>query len=81
MRRIGNVNETEIAVDGSQMGAGGRPALSFHGPQLPLTSRAVPKSSLACTGIFGSNAAGKCIPPHWQLPMSGTAEEREKLQF
>jgi hypothetical protein len=39
------------------------------------------KSSLACTGIFRSNAAGECIPPHWQLPTSATAEEREKIRF
>jgi hypothetical protein len=58
-----------------------RPAVSFHDPQLMLMSRAMAKSSLACTGIFGSNAAGKCIPLHWQLPKSALAEEREKLQF
>jgi hypothetical protein len=55
--------------------------MSFYGPQLPVTSRVVAKSSLACTSIFGSNAAGKCIPPHWQLSTSATAKEREKIQF
>jgi hypothetical protein len=63
------------------MQAGGRPAVLFHDPQLPLTSRAVAKSSLACTGIFRSNAVGKCIPLHWQLPMSATAKEQEKIRF
>ncbi len=60
---------------------GSRPAMSFHDPQLPVTSRDVAKSSLACTAIFGSNATGKCIPPHWQLPTSATAKEREKIRF
>jgi hypothetical protein len=72
LQRIGNVGEMEIAIDGSQMRAGGRPAVSFHNPQLLLTSRAMSKSSLACTGIFGSNAAGESIPPHWQLLTSAT---------
>ena len=44
-------------------------------------SRSVAKSSLACTGIFGSNAAGECVPPHFQLPTSVTAEEREKVRY
>ena len=32
-------------------------------------------------GIFGSSAAGECVPPHFQLPTSATAEEREKIRF
>ncbi len=78
---IGNVNKMEISINGSQTRADGRLAVSFHDPQLPLTSRAVAKSSLACTTIYGSNAAGECIPPHWQLSMCATAKEREKLRF
>jgi hypothetical protein len=63
------------------MRAGGRPAVSFHDPHLLLTSRSTAKLSLACTGIFGSSAAGECVPPHFQLPTSATAEEREKIRF
>ena len=81
LRRIMNVNETEISLDTSNTRAGGRPAVSFHDPHLSLTSRYMAKSSLACTGIFGSSAEGECVPPHFQLPMSGTAEEREKIRF
>jgi hypothetical protein len=74
MRRIMNVDKTKIAVDASKTRAGGRPGISFHNPHLPLTSRAMAKSSLICMGIFGSNAAGKCMPPHWQLLTSATVE-------
>ena len=81
LRRIMNVNETEISLDTSNTRAGGRPAVSFHNPHLSLTSRYTAKSSLACTGLFGSSAAGECVHPHFQLPMSGTAEEREKIRF
>ena len=53
----------------------------FHNPHLPLTSRSTAKLSLTCTGIFGSSAAGKCVPPHFQLPTSAKAKEREKIRF
>ena len=56
--RIKDIDETEILLNASNMRAGGRPAVSFHDPHLPLTSRSTAKSSLACTGIFRSSAAG-----------------------
>ena len=73
LRQIMNVDETEISLDASNTRAGGRPAMSFHDPHLPATSRSTAKSSLACTGIFVSSAAGEGVPPHSQLPMSATA--------
>jgi hypothetical protein len=79
LHRIMNVDETEISLEVSNTRAGGRPAMSFHDPHLPLTSRSTAKSSIACMGIFGSSAAGKCVPPHIQLLTSATAEEREKI--
>jgi len=80
LRRIKNINETELALNGD-MHAGGRPAVAFYDLHLPIASRSVAKSSLACTEIFGSNAAGECVPPHFQLPTSATAEEREKVRY
>jgi hypothetical protein len=80
-RWIMNVNKTKIAVNASKTRAGGRPGISFHDPHLPLTSRAMAKFSLICMGIFGSKAAGECMPPHWQLPTSATVEEREIIKF
>jgi len=80
LRRIINIGETELALSGDTH-AGGRPAVAFYDPHLPIASRSVAKSSLACTGLFGSNAAGECIPPLFQLPKSATAEEREKVRY
>ena len=79
--RVLNVDKTEISLNMSKTRAGGRLVVSFHDPHLPLTSRSVSKSSLACTGIFGSSAAGKCKPLHFQLPTSVMAKEREKIQY
>ena len=81
LRQIMNVDETEISLDTSNTRAGGRPAVSFHDPHLPATSRSTAKLLLACPGIFGSSAAGECVPPHFQLPTSATAKEREKIRF
>jgi len=80
LRRIKNIDKTELALSGDTH-AGGRPAVLSHDPHLPIASRSVAKSSLACTRIFGSSAAGECVPPHFQLPTSATAEEREKIWF
>ena len=80
LRRIKNIDETELALSGDTH-AGGRPAVAFYDPHLPIASRSVTKSSLACMGIFGSNAVGECVPPHFQLPTSATAEEREKVHY
>ena len=54
-RRILNIDETEISLNGSKTRAGGRPEVSFHDPHLPLPSLSSAKSSHSCTGIFGSN--------------------------
>jgi hypothetical protein len=81
LRRIVNVDETEVSLDGSKTNAGGRPAVFFHDPHFPLTQRSAAKSSLSCTGIFGSNTAGECVPIHWQLPTAATSEDCEKLWF
>jgi hypothetical protein len=59
----------ETLLDGSKIRA-----------NLQLANRLVAKSLLACTGIFGSKAAAECMLPHWQLPMSATEVEREKIQ-
>ena len=79
--RIANVNKTEVSLDSSKTNAGGRPAVSFHDPHFPLTQRPAAKSSLICTGIFGSNAAGECVPIHWQLLLAATTEDRKTLRF
>jgi len=36
LRRIGNLDETELSLDGSETQAGGRPAMSYRDPHLPM---------------------------------------------
>ena len=42
VRRIKNIDETELALDGSTH-TGSRPAVSFYNPHLPIASRSVAK--------------------------------------
>ena len=79
LRRIANVDETELSLNGSETQVGGRPAISYWDPHLPMIMRSVAKSSLKCTCIFGSTAVGECIPVHHQLPTSATIAERQKF--
>jgi hypothetical protein len=74
-----NLDVMDISVDGSKTIVGGRPEVSFHDPHLPMPSLTSAKSLNSCTGILGSNTAGQCVPVHWQLPLSATAEERKRL--
>ena len=54
--------------------------MHFYDPNLPLASKPASKSSIKCTGIFRSDAAHECIPPHFQLPTEAKAAEREKVR-
>jgi hypothetical protein len=46
LRRIGKVDETALSLNGSETQAGGRPAMSYRDPHLPMIMRSVAKSSL-----------------------------------
>jgi hypothetical protein len=67
--QIININKMEILLDRNKTRA-----------NLLLANWSVAKSLLAYTGIFGSNTAGECMLPHWQLPTSVTEAERERIQ-
>ena len=54
LRRIMNVDETEISLNASNTRAGGRPAVSFHDPHLPLSSRSTAKSQQRCRRVCTS---------------------------
>jgi hypothetical protein len=81
MHQMQNLDATVISVDGSKKIVGGRPEVSLHVPHLPMPSLTSAKSLHSYTGIYGSNTTGKCVPVHWQLPLSTTAEEMKRLLF
>jgi hypothetical protein len=65
LRRIANVDEMETLLDGSDTQAGGRPAVSYQDPHLPMIMRSVVKLSLKYTCIFRSSTSGECMPVHF----------------
>ena len=79
LRFIANGDETKLSLNGSETQAGGHPAMSYRDPHLTMIMRLVAKSSLKCTCVFGSTAAGEPIPVHHQLPTSATLADGEKL--
>lgn len=75
-----NLDESKLSLDGSSTQAGGRPASSLFSPELPSLGKCATKSSLACTIICGSTAAGEALPPHFQLPSRAQTDEAMKVQ-
>jgi hypothetical protein len=70
--RIININETFLTLDdATQPGLAGRPVSVFYHPTGARTKRAANKSSITCTGLFGSTVTGFALPPHFQFKSTG----------
>ena len=76
-RRILNLDESCLAMDGSQGARGGRPTVTFYNALLPKAGRPSAKSSMTTTFIGGS---GEALPPHFQFSSKATDRERERIQ-
>jgi hypothetical protein len=61
-RRIANIDETEISLDGSTSLAGGRPSVHFYDPNLPLASKPASKSSIKCGHLQCGHLQCPCLP-------------------
>ena len=74
-RRIINIDETNLSLDGSDGGRGGRPSysISIKGCQRPGTGQN--KSGLSSSLMCGSNAAGEPMPLHIMFSSSASHEE------
>ena len=60
-RRIINLDETKLSLDGSDGGIGGRPANVIVIKNLFRSGTATNKTNVSSTLMCGSNAAGKLI--------------------
>lgn len=67
LERIVNFDETDGSIDETSGKRGGRPPATFSSPEVTGGATAVNKSCYSATIIFGSNAAGEPLPPHFQL--------------
>ena len=75
-RRVINLDETAISLDGSDGAVGGRPAKSVIISGIARAGTAVNKSGGKETLVCGSNAAGEAIPPIFILSSSAQEENR-----
>ena len=80
-RRILNLDETCLALDGNKGKQGGRPSATFYDPNLPWIVKADVKSSLTTTMITRSIASGEEFPPHFQFSKKDKSDEQKRLQL
>jgi len=80
LRRIMNLDETCLSLDGLNAGKGGRPSLTFHDPLLPRSSKAASKCGQSATLVIGGNAAGEAAPPHFQF-LSTAQEQNQQITY
>ena len=67
LRRIINIDETCLSLDGSNGARGGRTEIFFFDPNGPRLGKPTGKTAKTTTMITGSNAAAEAIPPHFQF--------------
>jgi hypothetical protein len=79
LRRIVNLDETNISLDGSDGNTGGRPAVVFANSRHVNPGKAISKAGQGITMIGGSNAAGEPFPPHFQFPSEAQTEETKRV--
>jgi len=74
-RRIINIDESNLCLDGSDGNRGGRPALSIIAEGLNRVGTAQNKSSVTSTIMCGSNAYGETLPLHIVFSSDASNEE------
>ncbi len=79
LRRIVNLDETNISLDGSDGNTGGRPSVVFMNSKHANPGKAVSKAGQGVTMIGGSNAAGEPFPPHFQFPSEAQSKETKRV--
>jgi hypothetical protein len=79
LQRIVNFDETDGSIDDTTGRRGGRPCSTLNSPEVCGGATAVNKSGYCCTIIFGSNAAGEPLPPHFQLKSTAKTAETQRM--
>jgi hypothetical protein len=79
LQRIVNFDETDGSIDDTTGKRGGRPPVTFYSPEVSGGATAVNKSGYSATIIFGSNAAGEPLPPHFQLKSTAQTAETQRM--
>jgi len=79
LRRIINLDESNLSLDGSTATRGGRGGAAIWDTALPMIGQPVNKSNVSLTLITGSSAFGEPLPPHFQFQTK--AQNTENMNF
>lgn len=74
-RRIINIDETNLSLDGSDGGRGGRPSCTITIKHCSRPGTAQNKTSVSSSLMCGSNAAGEAMPLHIMFSSDASNEE------
>ncbi len=80
-KRILNMDETCLSLDGSKSNCGGRPTVTYYDVCFPQLGKAMSKSALTTTMISGSTAVGEPLIPHFQFQTSAKMDKAEAIQI
>jgi len=80
-KRILNLDETCLSLDGSNGNQGGCPTVAYLNVRFPQLGKATSKSALTTTMISGSTTAGEPLPPHFQFQTSAQTDEAEGIRI
>jgi hypothetical protein len=80
-KRILNLDETCLSLDGGNGNQGGRPTVTYYDVHFPQLGKATLKSALTTTMISGSTAAGEPLPPHFQFQTSAQTAKAEAIRI
>ena len=80
-KRIANLDETCLSLDGSNSTRGGRPTKTYYDVWFPQLGKSTSKSALSTTMVTGSTAAGEPLPPHFQFQTSSQSAENESIRI
>jgi hypothetical protein len=79
MKRILNFDETDGSIDDTTGKRGGRPPFTFSSDEVTGGATAANKSGYTATVIFGSNAIGEPLPPHFQLKSLAQTAQTQRM--
>ncbi len=80
-KRIANLDETCLSLDGNNGNRGGRPTVTYYDVRFPQLGKATSKSALTTTMISGSTAAGEPLPPYFQFQTTAQTAEAEAIRI
>ena len=81
MKRILNLDETCLSLDGTEGNRGGRPSVVFFNASISRAGTPSSKSSVTHTMITGATASGEALPPHFQFSTRAKTDEHARIKL